>query len=167
MVGLISSCSRLAIWQNAARALVAVVAGACVGCGSSDLIPATGQVLYKGQPAAGATLHFHRQGVDDAKHRGLIPSAITDEDGRFRVSSDTLGAGAPAGRYAVLITWPVDLNEDNPPPTKKARTISSNSDFKRTPTDRLKGRYANAEKPHFFAEVGLGAGEIPPFQIND
>ncbi len=167
MFGSFPDRSRLLPARQAALSLMAaaVIAG-CVGCGSDGLPSVSGRVLCKGQPAAGATLHFHRQGAADARFQGMIPSAVADEDGRYRVSSDTLGRGAPAGKYAVLITWPGDPQDRNPKSTAKAGS-GINTDFKRSPIDRLQGRYSNVEKPRFSAEVGPGSSEIPPFEIND
>jgi len=162
-----SGCPRRSASSRAAMVMAVAVAAGCIGCGGAgDLHPASGRVLVKGQPAAGATLHFHRQGEAEVKYRGLIPSAVADEDGRFQVSSDLLGAGAPAGKYAVLITWPGDPKEDGPGSTGKAGT-AVNTDFKRSPTDRLKGRYSDSAKARFFAEVGPSAAELAPFEIND
>ncbi len=160
-------CSRrLPARRVATSLLMAAVIAGCVGCGSDGLPSVSGRVLHQGKPAAGATLHFHRQGAADARFPGVIPSAVADEDGRYWVSSDTLGRGAPAGKYAVLITWPGDPQDRNPKSTAKAGS-EINTDFKRSPIDRLQGRYSNVEKPRFSAEVGPGSSEIPPFEIND
>src|SRR5262245_61447417 len=103
---------RLSRMRN--RVLFTVAAAwslACSSCGGPEgLHPVYGKVLYKGEPAAGATVYFHREGgIDPAKP--VIPSGVVDEEGNYSLSTLDVGRGAPAGKYAVLVMWPRDEDE--------------------------------------------------------
>ena len=73
---------------------LAIVAGGCGG--PAGLIPVSGKVLYRGEPAAGAVVYFHRQ-AEPGSSGGPIPFGIVEGDGTFSLTSDGLGrALAPA-----------------------------------------------------------------------
>jgi hypothetical protein len=67
------------------------------------LFPATGTVLYEGQPAAGVELRFY---PDPPRADGLTPVARTLEDGTFALTTYEEGDGAPPGHYSVGLRWP-------------------------------------------------------------
>jgi hypothetical protein len=80
------------------------------GCGSQgvSVTPATGLVLYEGEPVSGAVVSF----VSALESGGRGASAITEEDGTFVLM--TQGAeqnGAVPGEYAVLITKMVAVDD--------------------------------------------------------
>ena len=79
---------------------LAVLATSCGGSGPA-LHPVTGDVLVDGQPAEGATVTL--QPVGGSAHG--TPSGVVTEDGSFTLSTFPHGDGAPAGQYAVVITW--------------------------------------------------------------
>ena len=145
----------------------AVVALTFAGCGDSNgLVPVTGRVLYKGQPASGARLHFHRQDAPAAAQRDPIPSALVDEEGRFDLTTGDLGQGVPAGRYVVLVAWPEEAGADRPG-LKGRPGVEPGSKLNRTPLDRLKGRYLDLATSGLVAEVTPDTRELPPFELAD
>ena len=155
-----SNCPRMSSWA-------AIVALTFAGCGNSNgLVPVTGRVLYKGRPASGARLHFHRQDSPATVQRDPIPSGLVDEGGNFELTTGDLGRGAPAGRYAVLVAWPEEAGAGRA--GQKSRPgIEPGSKLNRTPLDRLKGRYLDGATPRIFAEVKPNSRELPPIELTD
>jgi hypothetical protein len=150
---------------------------ASAGCGNSDgLYEVYGKVLYKGEPAKGATVYFHRSGRPEPG-REVIPMGIVQEDGTFRLVSDD-AYGAPPGQYNVLIEW-----RDQPTSSKagakvrpaileKGRGKTARASLKYTPSrvgppDRLKGRYFDIEHPLVKAEVKPETQDLSPFELTD
>ena len=157
-------------WAGRLRAVaVAALAAAAGGCGGGGgLEPVSGQVLYRGRPAAGAAVFFHREGSKPGD--GPVPTGVVDDRGRFRLTSGDLGNGAPPGRYTVLIGWEADPTDakgpgerarPGSPPSAKGRRAS------RVPADRFEGRYLDLRAPKFRAEVGAGGADLPPFELTD
>jgi hypothetical protein len=72
-----------------------------------ELVPAHGVVTFDGGPAAGAVVRFHSPNINekDAWH----PQAMTDEDGKFTLSTFERNDGAPEGRFVVTVTWHKDV----------------------------------------------------------
>jgi hypothetical protein len=149
---------------------------ACTGCRPEGLHPVSGTVLYRGEPAAGATVYFHRTG-NDAPAVDVIPTGTVQGDGRFWLASGDAD-GALAGTYYVLIEW-----LDKPSSSKggavvrtagleKGGSKSARSSWKPGPSrvrppDRLKGRYFDVERPLVTAEVKPGSNNLPPFELTD
>jgi hypothetical protein len=145
------------------------------GCGeSSGLFPVYGQVKYKGEPAAGVTLFFHREGGEPS---GLpVPTAVSERDGTFVVRTGDLGAGAQAGRYHILLEW-----RERPPTSRQVASASLTppSDGGRKakratpkirptaslPADRLNGSYANIEHPLVKAEIKPGRNDLASIEL--
>src|SRR3954454_9920331 len=70
-----------------------------IGCSRSDrtpVYPVHGQVLLNGKPLPEAIVTFHHE-AGDAKVP--LPSAHTDAEGRFKLTSYATGDGAPEGSY--------------------------------------------------------------------
>jgi hypothetical protein len=148
----------------------AIVAG---GCGSpAGLVPVSGKVLYRGEPAAGAVVFFHREQAPGGTHQ-TIPSGIVADDGSFYLTCDGLGDGCPAGKYAVLVEWKGKADADAAPQPKpargkaKAKVIQVNRRTARNGVDRLKGRYFDISKPLLHAEVVPGSNPLPAFELAD
>lgn len=78
-----------------------------------ERFPVVGQVKLDGLPAAGARVALHRL---DARQPIVRPAAwgSVAADGEFRVKTLGLADGAPAGKYAVTVTYepPVVRGED-------------------------------------------------------
>ncbi len=83
----------------------------CLGCGKQDaeLVPVTGTLTIKGQPAGGIMLRFMPDAVEN--NDGPSSSAITDENGQFTLKCDDGRDGAVPGNHVVTF---VDMEEDRP-----------------------------------------------------
>ncbi|QDV23188.1 carboxypeptidase-like regulatory domain-containing protein [Aureliella helgolandensis] len=85
-------------WWPASVGLLLI--GFSSGCGGNALgtVEAGGQVTYKGEPLAGATVTF----VPQAGQRAA--SGVSDASGRFHATTLAAGDGAMPGRYKVTVT---------------------------------------------------------------
>ena len=126
-------------WFNAA-ALVSLLA-----CGCSrphpdrpETYPAHGVILFDGKPAGDARVQLNP--AVDARLPGVYPHAIVQADGSFQFTTYRTRDGAPAGTYALTITWPL-----RPRPHHEQGP------------DRFRGRYADRDHP--LAQVVIRAGE--------
>jgi hypothetical protein len=116
------------LWAFIATAIVALA-----GCGRPAIerpptFQVRGRVFFGGKPATGARVLLW--GLDDQKLYGLCPHATVETDGTFRATTYKTGDGAPAGRYALTLTWPslpAPGMDDGP--------------------DRFRGRYADPSRP--------------------
>jgi hypothetical protein len=74
------------------------------GCSKrgAEPVPVAGKVVVYGRPAAGAVVTFHPEGATPDAPR---PTARTDGDGRFQLTTAKAGDGAPAGEYRVTVAW--------------------------------------------------------------
>ncbi|MFG0261162.1 MAG: carboxypeptidase-like regulatory domain-containing protein [Novipirellula sp. JB048] len=71
----------------------------CNGPASVDgVVPTSGTVKHQGQPVAGATVTFAPDGS------GRACSGMTDENGRFEVTTLQPNDGAMPGKYKILIS---------------------------------------------------------------
>lgn len=141
----------------AGRSLVVLLVAAALavsgGCGKrGDLFPVTGKVLYKGAPAAGATVTFVRKGSGD-RLKERVPQGVVKDDGTFSLAGP-LGAGAQPGEYAVLIEW-----------KEGAGKVAGRSPGLSAP-DRLGRRYLNPEKPLVTTTVEKKSNALPAFELN-
>jgi hypothetical protein len=110
--------------------------------GRPTVYPVNGQVFINGQPAVNARVQFHA--VSDPELDRLRPHAIVQTDGSFRLTTFKAEDGAPAGTYAVTVTWPS-------PPKRR---------FDSEGPDRLQGRYADPRRAVRQVEVRQGANEL-------
>lgn len=89
----------------------------CVaGCGGDppadkpkvELIPVTGIIQVDGKPVPGARVALHSQaGTTDVV---VNPNGITDAEGKFQLTTYSVHDGAPAGLWAVTVSWADILN---------------------------------------------------------
>jgi hypothetical protein len=139
-----------AILQRARRTgavLVLLLAG-CWGAKEErpPAYAANDKVLVNGRPAAGATVVLHAR--NDTKLAGLCPHALVEPDGSFRLTTYRSEDGAPAGTYALTLTWPLPARagqEEGP--------------------DRFKGRYADPRRPVCQVEIKVGTNDLEPVQL--
>lgn len=140
----------------ALRGLVALAVVGLASCGSDDnarhkVYPVKGKVLVNGQPAHEAQVTLNRT---FAEKNPVAPSAMTDQNGDFQVTSYQFGDGAPEGEYVVTITW-------------RERSGITKQDF--DGPDRLGGAYATQDKtkgmPGFVVKVDKKPTELPPFEL--
>ena len=135
--------------------LTTLALAALLGCGEpAPLGPAPqavhGSVAYQGKPASGFRVTFHPQ--FDLGERQFAPSAMTDAEGKFTLSSYKAGDGAPAGKDAVTIEWP--------------QAVNTGDEYDAQPTiDRLQGRFADPAKSAWNVDVVAGENQLEPFQI--
>jgi hypothetical protein len=124
----------------------------CAGCKKSSvkLYPVTGKVLFKEQPAEGATVVFLPAGEENSAYRGARAAATVTSDGSFEIYTEPYGAGAPAGEYAVLITW-FPPRDENP-----------NANLK----NKLPNKYGDQGKPLLKATVKEGENRLEPFKLS-
>jgi hypothetical protein len=136
------------------------------GCGSpAGLVPVSGKVLYRGEPAAGAVVYFHRH-AEPGSPRDPVPSAIVEDDGTFYLSTDGLGNGARPGKYTVLVEWR-DKGDGITEVKTRGKTKLVKRSRVRSGPDRLKGRYLDISKPLLHTEVAANTGTLPPFELTD
>ncbi len=150
---------------------------ACTGCGRPEGMHAvSGRVLYKGQPAAGATLFFHQNGGEAPRH-DVVPMGITQSDGTFRLTCDGVD-GAPTGKYNVTVVWRDRSASTSAAPQvipasfergkrKAIRTVSRIKPSTSLPADRLQGRYSDNEHPRLKAEVKAEFNDLGAFDLVD
>lgn len=74
------------------------------GCsnGRVPVYPTEGKLLINGQPAANVFVLFHPL---DSKPDSLRPSATTDNEGKYRLTSHEAYDGGPAGEYTVTLLY--------------------------------------------------------------
>lgn len=143
------------MYQRALRFHVIVILCVAAGCSKPSLpgpkpYPARGGVTYQRKPARNFRVAFYPLNVQWKLQ--FAPSAVTDENGEFHLRSYALNDGAPAGEYAVIVTWPQHLNTPD--------------DLGAGPEeDRLEGRYSDPKKPAFHFTVHEGENECPPFEL--
>lgn len=134
--------------QSCFGAMIVWALSAC-GCGDSRLTcyPASGQVLVRGQPAEGALVVLHPVASEPAN--GPRPTATTDADGRFRLTTYEAADGAPPGNYRVTVRWP---------PKKKGPGDDG--------PDRLGNRYSDPLSSRLTVTVGSQPIEFEPFRVD-
>jgi hypothetical protein len=148
-------------WLVVASALVAG------GCGSpAGLVPVSGKVLYRGQPASGAVVYFHRQS-EPGSASDLIPFGIVEDDGSFSLTTDGLGRGARPGAYSVLVEWRDEKGDGVVPVKARGNVKLVKRSRVRSGPDRLKGRYLDIARPLLRAEIAAGSSPLPPFELSD
>ncbi len=67
------------------------------------MLAVTGVVSYEGKPIDEAKVVFHP--VDTSTAPDHRPLGITDEQGRFRLTTFDANDGAPMGTYKVTVSW--------------------------------------------------------------
>jgi hypothetical protein len=84
------------------------------GCGSKEppVYEVRGQILFNGKPVSHAFLALHP--LEASQPRSVHPSATTDENGQFVLSSYHAQDGAPPGEYIATVEWrkPKQLDAD-------------------------------------------------------
>lgn len=130
-------------------ALLAVLISltSCRNDGRLPVYSVKGKVLVDGKPVKDAFVHFYPR--DTVGQGTPCPSAQTDENGEFALSSYVSGDGVPPGEYDVTVTWPVRFNP-----------LSTNWEG-----DKLKGRYSDRKKPWLQVTIEKKPLELAPFDL--
>jgi hypothetical protein len=152
--------------------LVALAAVQLAGCGRTvrakatgrpKVYPVSGVVMYQGRPVEGATITFHRT---DGR---LSAVGLTDENGRYRLTTYGGFDGAAAGQYQVTVTKhrpaaEAAVSEDdpayrNPLPNPQPPTPLLPAKYAQTATTDLLATVTAEERNDFPFNL---AGPIPP-----
>ncbi len=149
---------------------LAAVLPACGGSDGPPLYPVHGKVMYKGQPAAGATVILRRLDPEPNTTPPVAAGQVED-DGTFSVAVDQRGDGAPAGKYVALIQWRKKAEGGEPKPdpkpaAKKGRRAAAPVVETELVPDRLGGQFMNPDRSPFRVEVKPGANELEPFDVS-
>jgi hypothetical protein len=100
-------------WRGGHRArgvgLLAVAMLACGGCGAARTTPVTGAVLHKGKPVSLARVMFSTAGAP-------VAVGLTDDSGRYSLSTFRDGDGAVPGPHRVTVQPVVRLAADGETP---------------------------------------------------
>jgi hypothetical protein len=132
--------------------VTALLGFACSACGNSDnLYPVSGTVTCKGKPAAGATVFLRRPGGNAMNDHAIM--GIVQDDGSFSLVCGSSAKGVPPGEYDVLIEWKQNLGQ--------AKGLAQKG------KDRLKGRYADPNRPRLHAVVKAEANHMEPFELTE
>jgi hypothetical protein len=145
----------------AAMGLVIFLAGC--GDGRPTPYPVTGRVTFAGQPLSAssgrpaqyALILLHPTNADSKAIETLRPHGEAGPDGRFALTSFEHEDGAPAGEYAVTITWP----------SADPRLAADDPEYRPSGPDRLRGRYADPQTTPFHVTIDSGTNEIGPFEL--
>jgi hypothetical protein len=140
-------------YGSKAASFIVALAAVLGGCGKTPepwekVYPASGVVLYRGQPLSGAVVTLI---PEDAEFPSSVrPTAITDEDGAFYVGTYSAADGAPAGDYKVLVLhYPVEGPPENP----------------HAGANDLPLKYAKAETTDLLVSIAEEETEIPPLVL--
>lgn len=121
-------------------ALAAILGAALVaGCGKgrTPVYPTEGQLLIGGKPAANVFVLFHPAGA--AGPEVLRPSATTDSEGKFRLTTYEAYDGAPAGEYVVTLLYePVNSPLSRP----KGKPPKVPAEYTKVETSKLRATVA-------------------------
>ncbi len=139
------------------RSLLLLVTSGCALLGascsdSSSLHAVRGKVLFKSEPAVGATVTFIRKDSGDPLHAPTF-QGIVEEDGTFRLNGPG-GSGAPAGDYMVLIEWKEGAG------SQRGRAPALNA------PDRLKKKYLDPNNPLLTATVEAKSTTLGDFNLD-
>jgi hypothetical protein len=123
-----------------------------VSCGSrNDIYPVSGKVTYKGSPASGAIVFFHRQGGDPMNEHMIM--GIVQDDGSFELVCGSLGKGAPPGEYDITVEWKQVSGQSNGRPQHGP--------------DKLNGRFADPKRPLFHATIKAERNDLASFDLSE
>jgi hypothetical protein len=157
-------------------AVLAVTIASCGPGNGPPLYTVRGKVVYKGQPAVGATVLFQREDapISTPESGPLVPTGTADEEGNFTLETGELGYGAPAGKYKVLIQWRTkgEVTADPSASAQKAAGSQKKGRFKIVADkpdgipDRLEGRFMKADSSKFHVEIKPEQNDLEPFDVS-
>ncbi|HVU87556.1 MAG TPA: hypothetical protein VHD36_09550 [Pirellulales bacterium] len=146
------SVPQILSWRPLVLGLLALMLAGCQRAAAPigpEAFPTRGQVVVKGKPASGVRIVLNP--FPDVASPKFLPSAITDENGGFKVSTYSAGDGAPAGEYVLTLEWPVAKKADD--------------DESIVVKDRLQGRYAVAAKSNWRVRIHEQDNILEPIKI--
>jgi hypothetical protein len=148
---------RAMLRERVARFVLAasVTALLCISCTHDKrrpVFPVRGKVLYEDQPTPDALVIFHP--VNDPDPRAPRPLGRVRPDGQFTTTTYRTDDGAPAGEYAVTITWVKEVDNQDLPKEKQ----------KEAP-NRLPDRYSKPQTSGLQVRIQEGPNDLPPFRL--
>ncbi len=131
-------------------AVVLLISGVCVGCGTSqegpELAPVAGVVMLDDEPLVNADVYF----LPIENTPGIGGQGRTGEAGKFKINYYRGGQGLPAGDYRVAVSYrlmpdgtPVPEGDTTPPIESPA-------------SESLPPRYSSQEQSELTATVAAG-----------
>jgi len=127
---------QFAMWFGIA--LLAGLAG-CDRPGTAPTVKVTGAVTYNGAPIEGVSVGF----IPD---KGRPASGLTDDEGRFTLSTFRTGDGAVPGKHSVSVT-------EGPPDTPPPMPGTPEAKMWRPPPPRFPRRYSDPRTSGFTADT--------------
>ena len=120
------------------------------GCGNGrkTCYKVSGKVLVNGKPVKNVMVVFNP--LDTSPEERLAPSAMTDDNGEFRLSTYDMEDGAPAGNYSVTFTW-----------REPSGLLKNQFDG----PDRLKNRYHDPAQKQFLVTVEKKPMQLDTFNL--
>ncbi|MFO0818246.1 MAG: hypothetical protein U1A77_09915 [Pirellulales bacterium] len=118
----------------------------CSGGGSGPVKhPVVGRFVVNGTPAEQVAVTFHHaDGEKAGEYR--YATAVTDQEGRFELSTTGDKDGAVEGTYRVTFSWLSSKDLDA--------------------YDMLSGAYSDPSQSKFTVTVPMTGAELPPFELN-
>jgi hypothetical protein len=145
--------------RAAALSLVVVAAG-CSSSQSKDRLPVfrtTGEIHVGGQPAEGVTVVLIPAEGSEAAGKKLSPSAVTEVDGTYQISTYDQGDGAPEGEYRITLKRYVDPSSGkNGPPEGFMPEV-----------DRWNGKYSKPDKSPWKASITQGDNVLDTIDVDE
>lgn len=130
---------------------IVLTLASCSSRGPSEILyPTQGQVFHQGSPAAGALVILHPVNTQREWASGY-PSGVVEADGKVTIKFAEW-EGAPAGEYAILVTW-FEI------PSENDRTSEEGT------VDKLGGRFANADAAFWRVKVDGAPCELPRIDL--
>ncbi|RUL83183.1 hypothetical protein [Tautonia sociabilis] len=136
--------------MNHRNVLVLFAISAFAGCGESweaETYPASGRLTINGDPAEGALVQLHAIG-EPPDERNSRPWGKVRSDGTYTLSTYRNEDGAPAGEYALTITWPPDSSVPSL-------------------DDRLGFTYSDPGRSKWKVTIEEGENELPPITLTE
>lgn len=133
--------------------LLLVAVSALTGCSRESrppVHPVRGSVTFQKKPATKAVVVLRPLAPGPLKD--VFPHGEVGPDGTFQIGTFAEGDGAPAGEYAVTITWP--------------ETTKDRDGVEVTGGDRLNGRYSDPAKSKWKVTIKEGSNELEPFRLD-
>ena len=150
-----TSLSPLATSRTTTRSLLLILLlnfGACSDNGRLPVYPVSGQVMYQGKPTPDALIIFHP--TNNLGETAPRPLTRVNRDGNFTLTTYEMNDGAPAGEYAVTITWVKDVDNGN----------TAREDIK--PAKHLiPERYSKVETSGLKVEIKKERNILAPFEL--
>jgi hypothetical protein len=140
-----SPCS-LAALRLLLLLLLSLLVTSCAKSRFKQVYPVKGRVLVDGEPAEGVTVRF--ASLDDPEDELVRPTATTDANGWFLVTTYKNEDGMPAGSYSVSLIW---LPKGFRGPIERG--------------NKLPERYSKAETSEIKVQITAGENVLPPFEL--